>query len=51
MEKLRIKRVPYLDRFELHMDDNTKQAQKRPIYRMRTLEVNENGNIVREVST
>lgn len=50
MEKLRVKRLPYLDRFERHMDMNRKLAANVPIYRMRKVEVDEKGVVVREIN-
>lgn len=39
MEKVKTKRVPYLDRIETHRDNNTKMAREVNVYRMRTIEV------------
>ena len=49
MEKVRTKKLPYLARFEKHIDMNRKLAANVPIYRMRTVEVDEKGNVTKEV--
>ena len=50
MEKVKTKRVPYLHRFEKHVDMNRHLAANVPVYRMRTVEVDEKGKVIKEVS-
>lgn len=44
--KMKKKRIPVLERFETHMDHNTKKARNVPVYRMHLVEIDEKGNPV-----
>jgi hypothetical protein len=50
MKKAKTKKLPYLVRIDVHMDEQRKVARKCPIYRMRTVEVDDKGKVVQEVS-
>lgn len=51
MQKLREKRVPYLYRIDIHKDHNRKMARDVNVYRMRTIKIDDNGNMVNEEQT